>query len=87
MRRKSDIAEALRRLKHKNPHSMVVITDRSTASSTRKIPLAAIEKIGNSYMLLKDSTIIPLHRVIMVIDESGRKLWTRARNRSNKTAS
>ena len=77
--RRGEIREAIARLYYQGRSGYVVIAERGSRSSgVRSIPLESVERLGRGYLVLRDGTIIPLHRVLEVVDERGRTIYRRA---------
>ena len=71
-RRRGRIYEELRRCKAVRPECVVVVVDRAENSGLSHIPVERIVKISKEYMVLDNGTIIPLHRVVKIV-EGGEK--------------
>jgi len=58
-------------------YSIEVVDRLASVSNIRKVDVSDIERVTKMYLVLKDGSIIPLHRVIGVVDSSGRRVWSR----------
>ncbi|HIC98240.1 MAG TPA: DUF504 domain-containing protein [Pyrodictiaceae archaeon] len=73
------IEEQLRRIIYggKCSNCTILVIDRRKTSGYREIPVNAVSRVSQSYLILKDGTLIPLHRVLGVKDENGNIVWKR----------
>ena len=49
----------------------VVVEERGAATGLREIPLDQVEALKRGYLVLRDGTVIPLHRVVEIRGPSG----------------
>ncbi len=77
-RKRGEIIEVVRRFIASGRDICIVIVERGTASGTRRIRSSEVARVKPKYIELRDSTIIPLHRVLAVEDSSGKVLWRRS---------
>ncbi len=77
-KKRGEIVEVVRRFIATRDDVCIVVVERGTASGTRRVCSSEIAKIKPKYIELVDSTIIPLHRVVAVVDSSGKILWKRS---------
>ncbi len=85
--RRGAVYELLRRLtalRDRYKGYRILIVDRSTASGLRGVPLEDVERVGPGSMELGDGTVIPLHRVVAVVDREGRVVWSRSSPRDRR---
>ena len=78
-RKRGEIHEAVAKHFHTGTMGYVVIAERGTASGTKKIGFKEIRRVARDRIILVNGTIIPLHRVLLIIDEKGNVLWRRGR--------
>ncbi len=76
-KRRGAIHEAVASHFHKGTKGYVVIAERGTASGTKKISFEDIERVAVDRLILVDGTIIPLHRVLYIVNNNGSILWSR----------
>jgi len=76
-RRRGAIHEAVAKHFHKGTRGYVVISERGTVSGTKRISFDEIERVAADRIILANGTVIPLHRVLYIVDERGRVLWSR----------
>jgi len=78
-RKRGAIEEQLRRIIYgdKCPNCKILIVDRTITIGYKEIPVSAIARVTQSYLILKDGTLIPLHRVLGVKNEHGKIVWRR----------
>jgi len=56
----------------------VTIIERGGGSARlREIPLSRITVLKKGYIILDDGTLIPLHRIMSIVDGKGRTLYSR----------
>lgn len=76
-RKRGGLREAIAQLYYSGKRGSVVIVERGTATGLRRLSLEDVERLGRGYLVLVDGTIIPLHRVVMVLDEKGDVVYSR----------
>jgi uncharacterized protein (UPF0248 family) len=81
-KRKGEIHEAVAKFFHRGSKGYIVIAERGPVSGTRRISVDEIERVAADRIILRDGTVIPLHRVIRIEDEKGTTIWARFRKAS-----
>jgi len=78
-KKRGAIEEQLRRIIYgsKCPNCTILIVDRAETTGYKEIPVNTITKVTQSYLILKDGTLIPLHRVLGIKDKHGNIIWKR----------
>ena len=76
-RRRGAIHEAVASHFHRGTRGYVVIAERGTTSGTKRISFREIERVAADRIILVNGTVIPLHRVLYIVDEKGNILWSR----------
>ncbi len=77
-RKRGGLREAIAQLYYSGRRGYVVIVERGTHTGLRRIRLENIEKLGRGYIVLVDGTIIPLHRVVKVLDDEEKVVYSRS---------
>ncbi len=79
--RRGEVYELLRRvvaLRDQYRGYEIEIVDRLDSSTgVRRLPVELVERVTRGYMILSDGTMIPLHRVVGLVDAQGRRVWSR----------
>ena len=83
-RKRGGLIEAIAQLYYSGKRGYIVIVERGTATGLRQISLESIEKLKRGYIVLVDGTIIPLHRIVMVLDERGDTVYARSADKGTK---
>ena len=78
-KKRGAIEEQLRRIIYggKCPDCTILVVDRTKTVGYKEIPVSAIVRVTQSYLILKDGTLIPLHRVLGVKNKHGKIIWRR----------
>jgi len=78
-RKRGAIEEQLRRIIYGNKclNCTILVVDRAKAVGYREIPASIVVKVTLSYLVLKDGTVIPLHRILCIKDKRGNIIWKR----------
>ena len=78
-KKRGAIEEQLRRMVYGNKciNCIILVVDRTKTIGYREIPVSIVAKVTQSYLVLRDGTIIPLHRILCIKDEHGNVIWKR----------
>ena len=79
---RSEIKSVLKWFKYEDRDYIVMILDRDEYGNSRLkgIELNRVEKVTSWALYLDDGdTVIPLHRVYMILDREGNVVWRRGR--------
>lgn len=83
-RGRSGVWEAVARLYYRGQGGSVVIVERGGASGLRRISLEEVTELRRGFLLLRDGTVVPLHRIVYVEDGEGRRVYSRLRGREQE---
>ena len=76
---RGEIYSLIARLFHTGFKGYIVVIERGRVSGTRLIGFNEVSRVTRGFIELKDGTVIPLHRVIGVLDEEKQPVWRRWR--------
>jgi len=79
LRGRGEIYEVIARLYHRGFRGFIVVVWRGGSTGVARISFSEVARVARGFLELRDGTIIPLHRVVAVEDEEGRRVWSRFR--------
>jgi uncharacterized protein (UPF0248 family) len=77
LRGRGEIYEVVARLYHQGFRGYIVVVWRGGSTGLARISFNDVVRVARGFLELRDGTIIPLHRIVAVEDERGRRVWSR----------